>query len=129
MQRESMVWPVPGAAIFAGILLLGLIVWRAWSLSGCGPWATLRQVIGWACVVIGLLLLILPGPGIALLLIGLMLIGRRHPLIRRCSVGVKLFFRRWARQAGVRGWFGRRGKRLAHALSSELRHVYPAAKR
>jgi len=129
MQRESVVWPVPVTAIFAGILLVGLIAWRAWILSGRGPWATLRQVIGWGCVVIGLLLLILPGPGIPLLIIGLMLIGRRHPLIRRISVEVKLFLRRWARQAGLRGWIGKRGKRLAHALSSDLRRVHSTAKR
>lgn len=113
---------------FAGILRLGLIVWRAGSLSGRGPWATLRQVIGWGCIVIGLLLLILPGPGIALLIIGLMLVGRRHPLIRRISVGVKLTLRTWARQPGVRGWIGKRGKRLAHVLSGELRRVHGTAK-
>jgi len=115
-------------AIFASILLLGLILWRAWSQGGRGSWATLRQVIGWGCVVIGLLLFILPGPGIPLLIIGVMLVGRRHPLIRRISVGVKLILRRWARQPGVRGWIGMRGKRLAHALSTELRHVHARAK-
>jgi hypothetical protein len=97
-------------------------------MGGRGAWATLRQVIGWGCVVVGLLLFILPGPGIPLLIIGVMLVGRRHPLIRRISVGVKLILRRWARQPGVRGWIGARGKRLAHALSTELRHVHAKAK-
>lgn len=116
------------ASIFFSILLLNRFTRPSWSAGRCGPWATVRQAIGWGCVVIGLLLLILPGPGIALLIIGLMLIGRRHPLTRRISVGVKLMLREWARQPGVRGWIGRRGKRIAHVLSAELGHVHAIAK-
>ena len=129
MQRESVVWPVPVAAIIASLLLLGLIVWSAWSQGGRHSQAALRQVVGWGCVVIGLVLFILPVPGIALLIIGLMLVGRRHPLIRRISVGVKLILRRWAHQPGVRGWIGTRGKRLEHTLSIQLRRAHARAKR
>jgi hypothetical protein len=115
------------ASLFS-ILLLNLLARRAWSQGERGSWAIVRQVIGWGCIVIGLLLFILPGPGIPLLIIGVMLVGRRHPLIRRISVGVKLCLRGWAHQPGVRGWIGMRGKRLELALRIQLRRVHARAK-
>lgn len=128
MKGPTLVLLLAPPAIFASILLLGLILWRAWSQGERGSWAIVRQVIGWGCIVIGLLLFILPGPGIPLLIIGVMLVGRRHPLIRRISVGVKLVVRRWARQPGVLGWIGMRGKRLEHALRIQLRRAHTRAK-
>jgi hypothetical protein len=124
MQRQILVWLLPLPAILAGILVLALITRRVWRQGGRGSWAIVRQVIGWGCVVIGLLLLILPGPGIALLTVGVMLVGRRHPLLRRIIVGVKLVLRGWVRKPGVRGWIGTRGKRLGYTLSTQLRRVH-----
>lgn len=40
-------------------------------------------VAGWALVVLGLALLVLPGPGIPLLLLGLSLLGLRLPWARK----------------------------------------------
>ena len=63
------------ASLFS-ILLLNLLAQRAWSKGEPDSWAIVRQVIGWRCVVVGLLLFILPGPGIPLLIIGVLLVGR-----------------------------------------------------
>lgn len=87
-----------------------------------------RRAIGWGCIVVGLFALILPGPGIPLLIIGVMLVGWRHSLLRRAIVVLKLRLRRWAQQPGVRGWIGRRGKRLAYVLSSGVQRAHVRVK-
>jgi hypothetical protein len=65
----------------------------AWRLA----WPVVRQVIGWLCILLGLVGLVLPVlQGVIFLMIGIALVGRRHPLIRYVSVYFKLFLRRWA---------------------------------
>jgi hypothetical protein len=65
----------------------------AWRLA----WPVVRQVIGWLFILLGLIGLVLPIlQGVIFLVIGIALVGRRHPLIRYVSVYFKLFLRRWA---------------------------------
>src|SRR5689334_9372143 len=60
-------------------------------------WPIVRQTLGWLFILMGLIGLMLPVvPQIPFLVIGIALVGRRHPLIRWCSVYFKLFLRRWA---------------------------------
>ncbi|HQR29275.1 MAG TPA: PGPGW domain-containing protein [Anaeromyxobacteraceae bacterium] len=44
---------------------------------------TVRVAAGWALLVVGVLLLVLPGPGIPLLVLGLALLSRDVPWARR----------------------------------------------
>jgi hypothetical protein len=44
---------------------------------------TLRVAAGWSLLVVGALLLVLPGPGIPLLVLGLALLSRDVPWARR----------------------------------------------
>jgi hypothetical protein len=60
-------------------------------------WPVFRQVLGWLFILLGLIGLVLPIlQGVIFLVIGIALVGRRHPLIRYVSVYFKLFLRRWA---------------------------------
>jgi len=63
----------------------------------CAIWRFLRPVLGWFCIGLGIIGLVLPVlQGGIFLAIGIMLVGRRHPVIRWWSVHIKLFLRRWA---------------------------------
>ena len=53
-----------------------------------------RQVLGWIVIGLGLALMPLPGPGLLVLVLGIMLIGPRHPTIRRWAVLIRLTLRR-----------------------------------
>ena len=60
-------------------------------------WPVFRQALGWLFILLGLVGLALPiVPQIPFLVIGIALVGRRHPVIRWVSVYFKLFLRRWA---------------------------------
>ena len=65
-------------------------------------WPVFRPAIGWVCLVLGVLGVILPVlQGVLFLVIGAALVGPRHPLIRRVRAGYKLLLRRLAhRTAG-----------------------------
>jgi len=84
-------------------------------------WSVVYQGVGWACIGLGLLGLVLPGPGVLLLIAGVGLVEWRHPLLRRASVRLRRRLRAWARQPGVRGWIGTHGTRRARGLAVQLR--------
>jgi hypothetical protein len=66
----------------------------------CSIWRFLRSVLGWFCIGLGILGLVLPIlNGTFFLAIGIMLVGRRHPVLRWWSVHIKLFFRQWAKHS------------------------------
>ncbi len=53
-----------------------------------------RQVLGWIVIGLGLALMPLPGPGLLVLVLGIMLLGPRHPAIRRWAILIRLALRR-----------------------------------
>ncbi|HNP72378.1 MAG TPA: hypothetical protein PKK15_14760 [Kouleothrix sp.] len=60
-------------------------------------WPVLRPALGWTCIALGLLGVVLPViPGLPLLFPGIALVGRRTWLIRWASVQIKRALRRWA---------------------------------
>jgi Putative transmembrane protein (PGPGW) len=59
----------------------------------------LRVAAGWSLLVVGALLLVLPGPGIPLLVLGLALLSRDVPWARRARERVLERFP-WARSGG-----------------------------
>lgn len=96
-----------------------IAAWRA-------AWPVVRQVIGWAAIILGLIGLVLPIlQGVLLLVIGIALVGRRNWLIRYCSVHFKLFLRRWAKvQIPVIGPCGRLALRAQQQVSRQRRHLH-----
>jgi hypothetical protein len=94
----------------------------AWRLV----WPVFRQVLGWLCILLGLIGLVLPVlQGVIFLVIGIALVGRRHPLIRYVSVYFKLFLRRWAAlQTPVIGPLGRVALRGQQELSRQRRRLH-----
>lgn len=95
------------------------VIWRL-------LWPIVRQVLGWTCIVVGLLGLVLPLlQGIPLLVIGIALVGRRHPLIRWTSVHFKLLLRRWAAlQTPIVGPLGRLALRAQQNVSRQRRRLH-----
>jgi hypothetical protein len=51
--------------------------------------AIASEAAGWALLAAGAALMVLPGPGIPLVLAGLVLVGRRRPWARRAHVRVR----------------------------------------
>jgi hypothetical protein len=105
------------------VVLIGLLVAslhsptrRLLSLNLQRAWLILRQVLGWLLIVIGLLGMILPGPGIPFFVLGVLLVGRRHHLLRRSWLALRLGLRRLGRRPGLIG----RGAQLAYR---QLQHV------
>ena len=94
----------------------------AWRLA----WPVFRQVLGWLFILLGLVGLVLPIlQGVIFLVIGIALVGRRHPLIRYVSVYFKLFLRRWAAiQTPVIGPLGRMALRGQQEVSRQRRRLH-----
>ncbi|MCU0490539.1 MAG: hypothetical protein MUD01_02930 [Chloroflexaceae bacterium] len=90
------------------------------------PWAQLRVPLGWCCIALGLLGMALPMmPGVALLVLGVALVGQRHPLLRRARVWYRLLLRRWAAlPTPVIGAAGRAALRADRALRQQLRSAH-----
>src|SRR5262249_25443497 len=95
------------------------IVWRI-----AAP--IIRQVLGWLFILLGLIGLVLPIlQGVIFLVIGIALVGRRHPLIRYVSVYLKLFLRRWAAiQTPLIGPLGRLALRSQQQVSRQRRRLH-----
>lgn len=89
-------------------------------------WPIVRQVLGWICIFLGLLGLLLPLlQGIPLLVLGITLVGRRHPLIRWAGVRLKLGLRRWAAlQTPLIGPLGRLALRIQQETSRQRRRLH-----
>jgi hypothetical protein len=111
------------------VVMIGLLVAslhpptrRLLSLNLQRAWLLLRQVLGWLLIIIGILGMILPGPGIPFFVLGVLLVGRRHHLLRRSSVLLRLHLRRLGRRPGIIG----RGAQLARQQFHRVRtHVRP----
>jgi hypothetical protein len=95
------------------------IAWRV-------VWPIFRQVLGWLFILLGLIGLVLPIlQGVIFLVIGIALVGRRHPLIRYVSVYFKLFLRRWAAiETPVIGPLGRMALRGQQEVSRQRRRLH-----
>ena len=89
-------------------------------------WPVFRQVLGWLLIILGLVGLVLPIlQGVIFLVIGIALVGRRHPLIRYVSVYFKLFLRRWAAvKTPVIGPLGRMALRGQQEVSRQRRRLH-----
>jgi 2'-5' RNA ligase len=88
-------------------------------------WPVVRPIIGWICIALGILGIILPIlQGIIFLVIGATLIGPRHPLVRWVRVRYKQLLRRWMRSPNrLLSWLGRRGHQALAALHRRTRHL------
>jgi hypothetical protein len=95
------------------------IAWRV-------VWPVFRQVLGWLFILLGLVGLVLPVlQGVIFLVIGIALVGRRHPLIRYAAVYFKLFVRRWAAvETPVVGPLGRLALRGQQQVSRQRRRLH-----
>jgi hypothetical protein len=109
------------------VVVVPCVVWpmgrsRLRQMARC-CWPLVRPPLGWLFIVLGGLGLVLPGPGILFLVVGMGLLGRRHPLLRRIAVLIKLRLRTWAQRAGWRGSVARRGQRLLREQRSYAEHM------
>lgn len=57
----------------------------------------LRRILGWTAIVAGLLMMVLPGPGLLVLAAGIAVLGRRDPTLRRGALMIRLGLRRLSR--------------------------------
>jgi hypothetical protein len=89
-------------------------------------WPVFRQVLGWLFILLGLIGLVLPIlQGVIFLVIGIALVGRRHPLIRYASVYFKLFLRHWAAiNTPLLGPLGRMALRGQQEVSRQRRRLH-----
>ncbi|MBA3471346.1 MAG: 2'-5' RNA ligase family protein [Herpetosiphonaceae bacterium] len=88
-------------------------------------WPVVRPIVGWLCIVLGILGIILPIlQGIIFLVIGATLIGRHHPLIRWFRVRYKQLLRTWRRSPNrLLAWIGRRGEQALAILERQMLHL------
>ena len=104
----------------------GIDIRRRLAIAWRVIWPVFRQVLGWLFILLGLLGLVLPIlQGVIFLVIGIALVGRRHPLIRWASVYLKLFLRRWAAvKTPVIGPLGRMARRGQQEVSRQRRRLH-----
>ena len=98
-------------------VLIVRALWRSWPV--------LRPIIGWVCIIMGVLGIILPIlQGIVFLVVGAALIGPRHWLIRKARVSYRLLLRGMARspRPAVR-WLGRRGRQAYGVLHRQIKSL------
>ncbi len=90
-------------------------------------WSKARALLGWSCIGLGILGLILPIiPGIPLLIAGTALVGRRHPTLRRAIVHLRLSLRGWAKtRLPLVGHSGRLARRAYRQFVRQM-HSQPA---
>jgi hypothetical protein len=85
-------------------------------------WPTVRPILGWFLIFLGLLGIILPVlQGIAFLVIGIALVGPRHPLIRGTELYFKRLIWRWSARRGLRGLIGRRARSILRGFERQYR--------
>jgi len=58
------------------------------------PQSRIRTLCGWLCIAAGIAMLVLPGPGLLGIALGIILLGRNHPLLRRAALILRLRLRR-----------------------------------
>ena len=84
-------------------------------------WGVIRPILGWLLIVIGILGMILPGPGLPFFLLGVALVGRRHPLLRGTWVRGRQALRWLTRLPGPVGRSARWGRSLLHQTRTKVR--------
>lgn len=91
----------------------------AWSCT----WRYARPTLGWLCIGMGVLGLVLPVlPGVPILVLGITLAGRRTWIIRWAGIHMKLVLRRWAAlRTPVIGRVGRWALRAQQRISCQRR--------
>lgn len=93
----------------------------AWKVMRAA-WRLLRPGLGWLCLAVGMLGIILPVlPGIPILLLGVALVGRRNRLLRWAGIQDQCLLRRWSRHPAplIRGtgrWLLRQRRQIASQL-------------
>src|SRR4051812_47479176 len=99
---------------------------RRLSIGWRAVWPVFHQTLGWIFILIGLIGLVLPIlQGVIFLVIGIALVGRRHPLIRWVSIYLKLFLRRWAAlQTPLIGPLGRLALHGQQQVSRQRRRLH-----
>jgi hypothetical protein len=81
-----------------------------------------RAIAGWALILLGFILIVLPiVPGFFLIPIGVLLVGRDSFLIRITRVGTKLLLRKAETWRGLLGRIGRKACDAERSLSKKLR--------
>ena len=97
---------------------------RPW-VSWPAIWRTIRPVLGWICIAIGLLGVVLPiFPGMPFLVPGIALVGRRNRLIRWSAVACKRALRRLAPlNTPLLGPLARWALRAQHEFSRRRRRL------
>jgi hypothetical protein len=73
------------------------------------PHSRIRRIAGWLTLLLGIAMLILPGPGFLGIALGVILIGRHDPLLRRWAIVIRVGLRRLSRAENpvlhrVGGW-------------------------
>lgn len=86
-----------------------------------GVRAVLRRLLGWTLLILGIVLIPLPGPGIVVTALGIAVLGKREPMLRRANVGVKLWLRQLcqSRKPNVKRiglWLRNQHRQTRHAI-------------
>src|SRR5690242_302627 len=58
------------------------------------PRSLRRRIGGWVIIVAGLAMIVLPGPGLLALALGIIVLGRHDPTLRRWALHLRLLLRR-----------------------------------
>ena len=104
--------------------LLSLGGARSLQIALAALWPLLRQLLGWLMILLGILGIFLPIlQGIVFLVLGVALVGPRHPVIRQVSVRMKKLLRRWSGRGGLIGWIGRAGLKFVRQVREQTRKL------
>lgn len=86
-------------------------------------WQMLGPALGWLCLALGVLGMILPIlPGLPVLLLGVALVGPRHRLLRQGAVRLKRLLRTWANHPAP---LVRRAGRWARQQQRQIAGYFP----
>lgn len=97
---------------------------QAWlNRAGRTLWKATRLLAGWLLIVVGLVLFPLPIPvGLPLIIVGVLVVGRRDRLLRWLRVNLKLKLRFWATlSTPISGPFARWSLRMQRGLAQKWR--------
>lgn len=109
------------SSLLAAMVLI--LTHRLFSFNLYQAWLVLRQIVGWLLIIIGILGMILPGPGIPFLVLGVLLVGRRHHLIRRSWITLRLHLRRLGQRPGLIGRAAQFAYRQIQSMRAQLRPI------
>jgi hypothetical protein len=90
------------------------------------PRSLRRRIGGWVVVAAGLAMIVLPGPGLLALALGIVILGRHDPTLRRWAVLLRMSLRRLSQAEGATartlGQWLRRRHLMARQLVREQVH-------